>query len=292
MGKLPGKTEWAGRRRPMTRTSGFSTTSSGSRLRRVSVAGYALRKGQVLTMTFELPRVPEGDILGFGTWYAHTTGVTVSTNGFAGRIVLDDAVLPDWSKFGSQWYSDGALHPVVRLEFRAEAPAAVALYGALCGQVAHQYLETARPELMNNMHALAPEANFIDADNQGRVKYTSNGILHRQTSVGILHLKSCNRCGRYLPVNLPNERAHLSFTNHCVAQHRRPCRHTGFGKLSLEPDMTSLQLDYGFQLECRFCKKFEVNAAHNPQRTAGQMKEDAARRRAFELLLENLYEGT
>src|SRR5260370_3513493 len=117
MGKLPGKPEWAGGGRPMTRTSGFSTTSSGSRLRRVSVAGYALRKGQVLTMTFELPRVPQGDILGFGTWYAHTTGVTVSTNGFAGRIVLDDAVLPDWTKVCSQWYSARAREPVVQPEF-------------------------------------------------------------------------------------------------------------------------------------------------------------------------------
>jgi hypothetical protein len=53
-----------------------------------------------------------------------------------------------------------------------------------------------------------------------------------------------------------------------------------------------LQLDYGYQLECRFCKKFEVNAAHNPQRTSAQMKEDGARRRAFELLLAELYGGT
>ena len=50
-----------------------------------------------------------------------------------------------------------------------------------------------------------------------------------------------------------------------------------------------LELDYGFQLECRFCKKFEVNAAHNPRRTAAQMKEDGARRRGFELLLTALY---
>lgn len=50
-----------------------------------------------------------------------------------------------------------------------------------------------------------------------------------------------------------------------------------------------MQLDYGFQLECRYCKKFEVNSAHNPQRTSAQMKEDAARRRALELLLVELY---
>ncbi|HXK39942.1 MAG TPA: hypothetical protein VJ837_03850 [Candidatus Paceibacterota bacterium] len=53
-----------------------------------------------------------------------------------------------------------------------------------------------------------------------------------------------------------------------------------------------LRLDYGFQLECRYCKKFEVNAAHNPRRTAAQMKEDGARRRAFELLIEALMGGS
>lgn len=51
-----------------------------------------------------------------------------------------------------------------------------------------------------------------------------------------------------------------------------------------------MQLEYGYQLECRFCKKYEVNAAHNPQRTAAQMKEDGARRRAFELLLTAIFD--
>jgi len=57
-------------------------------------------------------------------------------------------------------------------------------------------------------------------------------------------------------------------------------------------DGSLLKLVNGFQLECRYCKKFEVNAAHNPKRTAAQMKEDAARRRAFELLLMDLYGGS
>jgi hypothetical protein len=81
-------------------------------------------------------------------------------------------------------------------------------------------------------------------------------------------------------------------TNHCVAERRRPCTHSSFGQLKNVETSEVLQLEYGFQLECRFCKKFEVNAALNPQRTAAQMKEDAARRRAFELLLTELYEGS
>lgn len=105
-------------------------------------------------------------------------------------------------------------------------------------------------------------------------------------------LKSCNRCARFLPINIDNERHHLSFTNHCVAEKRRPCKHAGFGRLRNVDSGEIFQLEYGFQLECRFCKKFEVNAAHNPQRSAAQMKEDAARRRAFELLLTELYGGS
>jgi hypothetical protein len=109
-------------------------------------------------------------------------------------------------------------------------------------------------------------------------------------------LKSCNRCARYLPVNVGGpgnefERYHLSFSNHCTADHLRLCRHSSFGHLREDGGGATLRLEYGFQLECRYCKKFTVNAAHNPQRTAAQMKEDAARRRGFELLLEALYEG-
>ena len=59
----------------------------------------------------------------------------------------------------------------------------------------------------------------------------------------------------------------------------------------VQEGLPELRLEYGFQLECRYCKKFEVNAAHNPKRTAAQMKEDAARRRAFELLIEAMMGG-
>ena len=140
------------------------------------------------------------------------------------------------------------------------------------------------------MWTFAPEANFYDPKAQGTLSMTKG--IQRDAAVAEMHLKSCNRCGRLLPINVLDEQFHLSFSNHCVAAHRRPCRHAGFGRI---PDTTNkrvVQLEYGFQLECRYCKKFEVNAAHNPQRTAAQMKEDGARRRAFELLLERLYEGT
>ena len=159
----------------------------------------------------------------------------------------------------------------------------------------HKHYDTAPEKLMKNMFEAAPEAIFIDGDIEATVEIS----LPEDSDSGEheLILKSCNRCGRYLPINVgtdgENERNHLSFTNHCVAAHRRPCKHPTFGKLrNIEDPADIIKLDYGYQLECRFCKKFEVNAAHNPQRSSGQMKEDGARRRAFELLLEDLYQGS
>jgi hypothetical protein len=95
--------------------------------------------------------------------------------------------------------------------------------------------------------------------------------------------------------NHPNKRSRITIL--IVARSssrlsRYTCKHSTFSRLRNVDDGTLLQLDYGYQLECRFCKKFEVNAPHNPQRSSAQMKEDGARRRAFEFLLAKLYGGT
>ena len=132
---------------------------------------------------------------------------------------------------------------------------------------------------------------------------TYRGIVHGTVEIGIegeyrdappveITLKSCNRCARFLPINISNERNHLSFSNHCVAAKSRPCSHSSFGRLREAEGERVLKLEYGYQLECRFCKKFVVNAALNPQRTAAQMKEDTQRRRAFEALLAELYKAS
>ena len=192
-------------------------------------------------------------------------------------------------------------------------------------------------------------------------------------------LKSCNRCGRYLPINIDNEMKTLSFSLHC--KKRAPCTHSTFmsykideesqalipelafqlasnnlfeqtGKIqTIECDILSylyniiktspqihnkfnlilkkdpirasiikniidpfpfttvkqsnylpkptnylpiiiyqnnLQSYHGHQLECKACKKFFVNAPLNPQRNAQQFKEDGLRRRAIEVLVNNL----
>lgn len=115
-------------------------------------------------------------------------------------------------------------------------------------------------------------------------------------------LKSSNRCGRYLPINMDDELRTLSFSLHC--KKRAPCIHSTFrlykvqNASELSPDdyygLTLLDNKvvsyYGHQLECKACKKFFVNAPLNPQRNAQQFKEDGLRRRAFEVLVNELQE--
>lgn len=115
-------------------------------------------------------------------------------------------------------------------------------------------------------------------------------------------LKSCNRCGRFLPINIDDEMKTLSYSLHC--KKRAPCVHSTFRAYEIlnysdltNADLIGLNLEgrkvvsyYGHQLECKACKKFFVNAPLNPQRNAQQFKEDGLRRRAIEVLVNNLLE--
>jgi hypothetical protein len=292
-GKLPGKTLYAGRRRAMTRTSGFKVhkDTTGGEFRRHLEKRIPLQPGEAVTVTFSIACHAKGDLIGYGVWFWHTAGITHALQCGSDKRTLTEYGDASWNKAGSMWTAPDAAPVEVTLTLTAKAKGAVALYAPMCGRVQHKYLDNARPELMRNMYQFAPEALFINEDGAGEVAIEA--AEDASSTYQPLILKSCNRCGRYLPVNVPVERDQLSFSNHCVADHRRPCKHATFGRLrNVEDAKEVLQLDYGYQLECRFCKKFEVNAAHNPQRTSAQMKEDGARRRAFELLLAELYGGT
>ena len=289
-GKLPGKTKYSGRRRTATRRAGFTShpNSTGGEYRILPQPSIRLTKGESLTVAFYIPKHKVGEIVAFGGWYCAPDSVTVLIeNSPYSRGTFIPPCAPNWSKFGSMWPS-GDGHPFqVNVSFTANKKADIAFYELGCGVIHHKHLDGARPELLSNMYQFSPEAHFFS--NDGKVE------IEAPDSVGVistLYLKSCNRCARFLPINRDNELIHLSFSNHCKAEHRRPCSHTGFGKLTNIETNERIQLEYGYQLECRFCKKFEVNAAHNPQRSSAQMKEDGARRRALELLLTDLYGGS
>jgi hypothetical protein len=292
-GKLPGKTLYANRRRAMTRSSGFSVheNTTGGEFWRHSEKAYQLQQGERVDVHFLIKGHQAEDLLGFGMWFWCSNGIKRELRDAPGNSTLSGFAEDSWNKVGSMWKATNAEPVEIVFSLTANAAGNVAIYQPLCGRIRHKYLDDARNALMKNMYDFAPEAVFIDGEIEATVDIVAPG--HSEDGVHELILKSCNRCGRFLPINIENERNHLSFTNHCVAAHRRPCKHSTFSSLRNEANKSdTIKLDYGYQLECRFCKKFEVNAAHNPQRSSGQMKEDGARRRAFELLLADLYKGT
>lgn len=299
-GKRAGKTEWADRRRPATRTAGFTVhpDTTGGEMERSHVGGWRFKGAGSLRVRFAFPATEPGTRLGWGLWFSMSEGVEVSVEDFDHKLTLKRFVSPDWAKAGSIWDSTGDLEQFdVVLE--GSAPEwELAIYNVSAGVVAHEGydLMAADPDpkrarrLLGNMYDFSPEALFISPDVHAEVSEPLiEGAAESVDDLAEIVLKSCNRCGRFLPVNAANERNHLSFTNHC---NKEACTHSSFGRLRNLKTGEVLQLTHGFQLECRFCKKFTVNTPHNPQRTASQMKEDAARRRALEVLLTELYEGS
>ena len=292
--KKAGKEQWAGKRRPMTRKSGFTARHSVE-IDVLQIDGVILDRGHEMIITYHLPDARCGDTIGFGGWYCADNELEVVIVGTPERSVLSRYSWPNWNKIGSQWISNTTQPKSIDIHLKAKQATKIAMYGLQCGIIKHEYLEiyNNRPTLLRNMWSFAPEGNFYIDSANGTVSVEADMELFRIQNVATLYLKSCNRCGRFLPINRADQRAHLSFTNHCVADHCRPCKHSSFGRIyGKDKPEDPYKFEYGFQLECRFCKKFEVNAPHNPQRTSAQMKEDAQRRRSIELLLEHLYEGS
>lgn len=286
-GKNQGKKDWSGQRRPVTRKSGFNSTSQVSFRKSMEQAIKAGPQNPII-LNYEIPAAKPNQWLGWGGYLFAPAGTKIETNSNYGQYSIGDPQNGNWVKFGGLWCeAKGCKTKILRLVITPPTNSSIGFCDLLSGIVEHPYLLNARATLLKGMHLYAPEANFyIKAI---PVSFESNNFKSNQLVE--LITKSCNRCGRFLPINRRNELSHLAFTNHCKA--RRPCKHTGFGKITEDGNESNvLQLEYGFQLECRFCKKFEVNGALNPQRTAGQMKEDGARRRHFELLLEYLFNGS
>jgi hypothetical protein len=274
----------------MTRASGFHVEKgvTGREFRYGDAQSIRIEKGDALVVEFSIPACDVGVWIGFGGWYKAPESVECSIEGpdAPAKRTLSPPADPNWSKFGSMWQGDGKPKQIT-VRFSAHRAAIVSLWDCVCGVIEHERLEDARAELLLNMYQYSPEAHFFVVIGVTATTRASKGIAEAEPPQQIV-LKSCNRCARFLPINTNNEQKHLSFSNHCKAPHLRPCRHVTFSHLKNVNDGTELILEYGFQLECRFCKKFEVNAAHNPQRTAAQMKEDGARRRAIEFLLTQL----
>jgi hypothetical protein len=285
--KNQGKTDWAGQRRPVTRRSGFTSTSQ-LRFRRSIEETIKAGPNNPITLNFDIPATKSNQWVGWGGYLFAPTGTLIETDFNRGQYFIGDPQNDNWVKFGGLWLEEQSCKAeTLSLKITPPSNASIAFHGISSGVVEHSYLVDSRPALLKGMQLYAPEANFYLKEYPAILKSRHS----KSPATAEIITKSCNRCGRFLPINNKNELLHLAFTNHCKA--RRPCMHAGFGRIAEDDnEIEVLQFEYGFQLECRFCKKFEVNGALNPQRTAGQMKEDGARRRHFELLLEYLYEGS
>lgn len=107
-GKRAGKLTWGDRRRPVTRRAGFSVTASGREYQRRQVDTVSLQPGSTLTVDFEIPGTTQGGIVGFGGYIYVEGSPTISLTSPAPKSVLKVFPAPNWGKFGSQWFSDGA----------------------------------------------------------------------------------------------------------------------------------------------------------------------------------------
>jgi len=295
------KTLFSGRRRSVTRKSGFNVNKKfqGTRLRFEEGYGIDLEKNEIIEVTFKINN-NKNNWISYGLYFNPSKPVDINIiNNDYSKKTLTNYGIQCWSKVGSIWKSDK--NNIVKLTFKTEEKNTIYFFDYNCGIVDYKYLDInnelwtkrssdldLRTEIYNricsNLFTFSPEINFLK--DKGEVSFSKNINKKKKTSIS---LKNCNRCNRFLPINLDhNERKHLAFSNHC-GESKDQCTHSSFGIIQEEDTGKIQQLRYGFQLECRVCKKFEVNTALNPLRTSSQLKEDGQRRRNFELLLTHLY---
>ena len=200
-GKLAGKTKYAGRRRPVTRESGFSVhrDTTGGEFRRSYEQIYKLRRNEKVELTFELRGQKDGDLIGYGVWFWHTPGIVRSLiGGPVQERTLTDYVGESWNKAGSIWKAQSSIPLTITFTLTATMPGKVAIYAPICGHIRHEHLDAAREPLLRNMYQYAPEAIFIADVNRGA---KVNAIKPRNAKTGKkeLILKSCNDAGVTYP---------------------------------------------------------------------------------------------
>jgi len=226
-----------------------------------------------------------------------------------------------WAKFGVHCIFDmkKLKEPAGRLEAKLNLKASEKLgridfFGIDLDSVYYYNDKDLWNSFIQKTKAYLPEIYYFDLDEAFVVKPKEYQDMPFSSGRCVV-LKSCNRCTRYLLVDIENERNPISFSNHCVS--RAPCSHSLFStyriveneckklpeyilrkrtgseasQLTLSGDANAaskIQTYYGYQLECRSCKKYYVNAPLNPLRDSTQHREDSLRRRALEILVDKL----
>lgn len=184
----------------------------------------------------------------------------------------------------------------INIEFLTDT--AIDFFGLITGGIKHPYLENndIYDSFCEKTSLYIPEILYIDPTTQSIKFDVSEGKL-TDSGTSIV-CKSCNRCSRFLPIDIHFERNTLGYSNHCAS--RAPCQHSAFSRYEIKEGSAELLGNktadkyiishYGHQLECIVCKKFFVNLPLNPLRNSTQHREDSLRRRAFEVLANQLLE--
>ena len=227
-----------------------------------------------------------------------------------------------WSKFGTYVQFDNPkLYETVSLKGTVSLAAHTTCLGKVhflginvdlvtayeSSSVAENFGENIKEDFGKKTHLSSPEVYYWNHEAPFAItSIVTEGRVEATSDVGDqLVLKACNRCARFLPIDLLDERKQLGFGNHCVK--RAPCNHKAFSRFAIENSADLDRIDsnlqdkisgesdtilayYGFQLECKACKKFHVNAPLNPRRNTTQRREDSLRRRAIEKLVRTLLE--
>src|SRR5690242_9349667 len=115
MNKLPGKTIYSGRRRTVTRSSGFKShpNSTGGEYREGSGKTFKLPRGASLKLTFILPTDTEDHFSGFGLYFRTSGSASIRVeNPNTHQSTFAEYPTPDWSKVGSIWKSARGAKPI------------------------------------------------------------------------------------------------------------------------------------------------------------------------------------
>jgi hypothetical protein len=225
-----------------------------------------------------------------------------------------------WSKIGAHvlFREEGKdVEGVLTAQLRLRAPEAgeVDFFGfnldAITFYSDRENLDELWMRFQQKTNIYLPEIYYFPLDQAFVVRPKQYSSLNFNPGRCIL-LKGCNRCARFLLVDASNELNGLSFSNHCISQ--APCTHQLFSSyrvlenkcntlpeeirrigrfesnLFSKSSLVGVQTYYGYQLECRACKKFFVNAPLNPMRNTSQHREDSLRRRALEVLVDTVLE--
>ena len=282
------------KRRSVTRKSGFGVSNKGfsGKFKKTPIhTSYVLFKKSILEFNFPLENsFIESDYFSFGGYFHSNNPNSLNftlENYKSTKKHFIHTKFDGWNKFGGI-ISIKELDNIKNLTLQIESleKVEISFYNVNSGVVNQKYVSALTRnyenfDLINNLYLYSPETNTQTEGQDQLIPKCLTDDISLIKNYYEINLKSCNRCLRFLPIRLDKENEHLSFSNHCSSPTKQPCSHGGFGVLKNE-EGHDVNLVFGFQLECRLCKKAFVNTPLNPLRTPGQMKEDGQRRRYFE----------